>query len=78
MTTEDALDSSYQPAIYKTDGGDTLVIDAGGAIDILPGATIGACPAIADVPTPATATVLEVATTLNSVMDALRAAGLIS
>jgi hypothetical protein len=70
-------DPTYQPKIYRENGGDTLHVAAGGSIVIDPGAIIGAQPTIADIATPTAATATDCATALNAVLDALRAAGLI-
>ena len=79
---------TYQPKVYREQGGNKLVIDAGGAIDVLAGGQVTAAGtqavAIADAtaitggesPTEAEHNILLVK--LNGILAALRGAGVIA
>lgn len=74
--------TDYNTKVFKPQGGDKLVVDAGDEIDMQPGGAITAdgtqAAAIADVPTDVSADAAANAAAINSILAALRAIGVIA
>jgi hypothetical protein len=73
---------SYNAKVYQKQGGAELVVASGGSINIESGGTITAAgtqaTAISDVPTAGSAAAADNATAINSILAALRGAGIIA
>ena len=73
---------SYNAKVYHEQGGEKLVVDAGGSLDIKTGGSLLAngtqAAAITDVPTAGSATAAANATAINAILAALRGAGVIA
>ena len=75
-------DATYQPKVYKKQGGDVLVVASGGSINVETGGAVTAngtqAATIADVATAGSATAAANATAINSILAALKGAGIIA
>ena len=74
--------SDYNAKVNRKQGGDTLSVESGGAIDVETGGKVKAngtqAAAIADVTTGGGATAAANATAINSILAALRGVGVIA
>lgn len=75
-------DATYQTKVYDKLGGDQMVVASGGSINVETGGQILAngtqAAAITDVATAGSATAAANATAINSILAALRGAGIIA
>jgi len=74
---------SYNAKVYQKQGGEQLVVASGGSIKIETGGSIvpnsgTQATAISDVPTAGSAAAADNATAINSILAALRGAGIIA
>lgn len=73
----------YQPRVYRTDGGDTLVVASGGKIVVEAGGQLAQQEAIADLnmtveSPPTQQQVQAIADKVDAILGALRAAGIVA
>lgn len=73
---------TFNTKVHMEQGGDALTVEAGGAINLKPGAKLTAggaqAAAITDVPTGGSATAAANATAINAILASLRGAGIIA